>query len=214
MILNKKIFLFLVFTFFIFGSFIIKAQSEKKDKTILIPSESSPSLLNPKKNMSLNFKLNDLSPNTNKTPEINMMDQEDFIDPSEYYTARMNKKKGEKSKNSNLLKKDIYLGDFKTGDENINVVFRDHEYPDGDIIQIKVNDKVVINSIILQEQFRGINIELENGFNRIDFIALNQGESGPNTAELKVYTHSGSLVGSNRWNLATGAKATYIVVKE
>ena len=214
MILNKKIFLFLVFTFFIFGSFIIKAQSEKKDKTILIPSESSPSLLNPKKNMSLNFKLNDLSPNTNKTPEINMMDQEDFIDPSEYYTARMNKEKGEKSKNSNLLKKDIYLGDFKTGDENINVVFRDHEYPDGDIIQIKVNDKVVINSIILQEQFRGINIELENGFNRIDFIALNQGESGPNTAELKVYTHSGSLVGSNRWNLATGAKATYIVVKE
>ena len=214
MILNKKIFLFLVFTFFIFGSFIIKAQSEKKDKTILIPNESYPSLLNPKKNMSLNFKLNDLSPNTNKTPEINMMDQEDFIDPSEYYTARMNKKKGEKSKNSNLLKKDIYLGDFKTGDENINVVFRDHEYPDGDIIQIKVNDKVVINSIILQEQFRGINIELENGFNRIDFIALNQGESGPNTAELKVYTHSGSLVGSNRWNLATGAKATYIVVKE
>ena len=214
MILNKKIFLFLVFTFFIFGNFIVKAQSEKKDKTILIPSESSPSLLNPKKNMSLNFKLNDLSPNTNKTPEINMMDQEDFIDPSEYYTARMNKKKGEKSKNSNLLKKDIYLGDFKTGDENINVVFRDHEYPDGDIIQIKVNDKVVINSIILQEQFRGINIELENGFNRIDFIALNQGESGPNTAELKVYTHSGSLVGSNRWNLATGAKATYIVVKE
>ena len=214
MILNKKIFLFLFFIFFIFGSFIIKAQSEKKDKTILIPSESSPSLLNPKKNMSLNFKLNDLSPNTNKTPEINMMDQEDFIDPSEYYTARMNKKKGEKSKNSNLLKKDIYLGDFKTSDENINVVFRDHEYPDGDIIQIKVNDKVVINSIILQEQFRGINIELENGFNRIDFIALNQGESGPNTAELKVYTHSGSLVGSNRWNLATGAKATYIVVKE
>ena len=214
MVLNKKIFLFLVYTFFIFGSFIIKAQSEKKDKTILIPSESSPSLLNPKKNMSLNFKLNDLSPNTNKTPEINMMDQEDFIDPSEYYTARMNKKKGEKSKNSNILKKDIYLGDFKTGDENINVVFRDHEYPDGDIIQIKVNDKVVINSIILQEQFRGINIELENGFNRIDFIALNQGESGPNTAELKVYTHSGSLVGSNRWNLATGAKATYIVVKE
>ena len=106
------------------------------------------------------------------------------------------------------------MGDFKTSDENINVVFRDHEYPDGDIIQIKVNDKVVINSIILQEQFRGINIELENGFNRIDFIALNQGESGPNTAELKVYTHSGSLVGSNRWNLATGAKATYIVVKE
>jgi hypothetical protein len=71
-----------------------------------------------------------------------------------------------------------------------------------------------MGSILLEESFKGVNIELEEGFNRIDFIALNQGESGPNTAELKVYTHSGKLVGSNRWNLATGVKATYIVVKE
>ena len=143
-----------------------------------------------------------------------MMDQEDFIDPSEYYTSRMNKKKGEKNKNADYFKNDMYLGDFKTGEQNINVVLRDHEYPDGDMIQIRVNDKVVIGSIVLEESFKGVSIELEEGFNRIDFIALNQGESGPNTAELKVYTHSGMLVGSNRWNLATGVKATYIVVKE
>ena len=47
----------------------------------------------------------------------------------------------------------------------------------------------------------------------IDFVALNQGSSGPNTAEVRVYDDIGNLVGNNRWNLATGVKATYIVYK-
>tara|TARA_B110000116_G_C16766811_1_gene551261 strand:- start:738 stop:1388 length:651 start_codon:yes stop_codon:yes gene_type:complete len=192
----------------------IFSQSEKSEKVIIVPEEKSPLLLSPKKNMSLNFKLNDLTPNKENNSNINMMDQEEFIDPNEYYTSRMNRKQGEKNKVVDYFQNDLYLGDFKTGDQNINVVFRDHEYPDGDMIQIRVNDKVVMGSILLEESFKGVNIELEEGFNRIDFIALNQGESGPNTAELKVYTHSGKLVGSNRWNLATGVKATYIVVKE
>ena len=203
-------------TFFSLWSFVLSAQSENK-KISLFNSGKTPTLLlntTPKKDMSLNFKLNDLNLNEKNSSKINMMDQEDFIDPSEYYTSRMNKKKGEKNKNADYFKNDMYLGDFKTGEQNINVVLRDHEYPDGDMIQIRVNDKVVIGSIVLEESFKGVSIELEEGFNRIDFIALNQGESGPNTAELKVYTHSGMLVGSNRWNLATGVKATYIVVKE
>ena len=194
----------------------VNAQSENK-KISKFDFGKTPSLLlnsNPEKDMSLNFKLNDLNLNKENGSKINMMDKEDFIDPSEYYTARMNKKKGEKNKNADYYKNDMYLGDFKTSDQNINVVFRDHEYPDGDMIQIRVNDKIVMGSIILEESFKGVSIDLEEGFNRIDFIALNQGESGPNTAELKVYTHSGNLVGSNRWNLATGVKATYIVVKE
>ena len=190
------------------------SQSEKKEKVIIVPEEKSPLLLSPKKNMSLNFKLNDLTPNKENNSNINMLNQEKFINPADYYTSRMNKEQKEKNKIPDKYKKDMYLGDFKTSDQNINVVFRDHEYPDGDMIQIRVNDKVVMGSILLEESFKGVNIELEEGFNRIDFIALNQGESGPNTAELKVYTHSGKLVGSNRWNLATGVKATYIVVKE
>ena len=203
-------------TFFSLWSFVLSAQSENK-KISLFNSGKTPTLLlnaNPKEDMSLNFKLNDLNLNKKNSSKINMMDQEAFVDPSEYYTSRMNKKKGEKNKNADSFKNDMYLGDFKTGEQNINVVLRDHEYPDGDMIQIRVNDKVVIGSIVLEESFKGVSIELEEGFNRIDFIALNQGESGPNTAELKVYTHSGMLVGSNRWNLATGVKATYIVVKE
>jgi hypothetical protein len=31
---------------------------------------------------------------------------------------------------------------------------------------------------------------------------------------VRVFDDEGKLVGANRWNLATGVKATYIIVKE
>ena len=49
--------------------------------------------------------------------------------------------------------------------------------------------------------------------NKIDFVALNQGSSGPNTAELRIYDDNKKLLSSNQWNLATGSKATLIIVK-
>jgi hypothetical protein len=55
---------------------------------------------------------------------------------------------------------------------------------------------------------------LVSGFNKIDFTALNQGSSGPNTAELRVYDDNNNMISSNQWNLSTGATATFIVVKQ
>ena len=66
----------------------------------------------------------------------------------------------------------------------------------------------------MNSSFRGINLKLKEGFNKIDFIALNQGESGPNTAELRIYDDNDVLLSANQWNLATGAKATLIIVKQ
>jgi hypothetical protein len=43
----------------------------------------------------------------------------------------------------------------------------------------------------LNSNFKGFEIVLEKGFNKIDFVALNQGSSGPNTAEFKVYDDKG-----------------------
>jgi len=77
-----------------------------------------------------------------------------------------------------------------------------------------VNDKEVVPQVLLQERYKTVAIELRMGFNKIDFVALNQGTSGPNTAEVRVFDDEGKLVGANRWNLATGVKATYIIVKE
>ncbi len=212
MIYSKKY--FIIIKLLIVSSINLCAQSESNKIQIFTPNENLPSLLN--KNTNKNLPLNLGIEKTNNEPNINMdiSEQEKFINPSEYYTSRLNRKKGESNKMPDEYKNDMYLGDFLTSENSVNVTFRDHEYPDGDRIQIRVNDKLVVANILLVETFKGLNIELEEGFNRIDFIALNQGESGPNTAELKVYTNSGSLVGSNQWNLATGVKATYIVVKE
>ncbi len=85
---------------------------------------------------------------------------------------------------------------------------------DGDRVSILVNDQIVIQNLTLNSTFRGINLKLGEGFNKIDFIALNQGDSGPNTAELRIYDDNERLISSNQWNLATGAKATLIIVKQ
>ena len=56
---------------------------------------------------------------------------------------------------------------------------------DGDRVSILVNDEVIVENLTLTYEFRGINLKLKEGFNKIDFVALNQGSSGPNTAELE-----------------------------
>ena len=136
-----------------------------------------------------------------------------FLNAGKQYLNRLNRSK-EKEKNPNQFKTDQYLGDFKNNGRFVQIAVRDHESPDGDLIRIMLNDKEIVPRILLMERFRSISIDLVMGFNKIDFVALNQGTSGPNTAEVRVFDDEGKLVGANRWNLATGVKATYIIVKE
>ena len=138
-------------------------------------------------------------------------DNEYFLNPGDTYLKRLNK---EKEKNPNNYTGDAYLGDVKTISETANIVCRDFEYVDGDRVRIMVNDEIVVQNLTLDSSFRGINLKLGEGFNKIDFIALNQGDSGPNTAELRIYDDNDVLISSNQWNLATGAKATLIIVKQ
>lgn len=142
-----------------------------------------------------------------------MMNSNDeyFLNPNDVYKKRLNK---EKEKNPNSYKGDAYLGDIATISDEANIVCRDFEYVDGDRVRILVNDKIVVQNLTLDSSFRGINLKLNEGFNKIDFVALNQGSSGPNTAELRIYDDNKKLLSSNQWNLATGAKATLIIVKK
>ncbi|MDA8587705.1 hypothetical protein N9K92_01830, partial [Flavobacteriaceae bacterium] len=80
---------------------------------------------------------------------------------------------------------------------------------DGDRVRISVNDSIVIYNLYLESSFSGFKLPLSKGF-----TALNQGSSGPNTAELRVFDDANSLISSNQWNLSTGATATFIVVKK
>ncbi|MEN9656444.1 MAG: hypothetical protein RL311_1425, partial [Bacteroidota bacterium] len=93
-------------------------------------------------------------------------------------------------------------------------MYRDAAYVDGDIIRVYLNDKIIESQVTLDGVFKGFEIELVNGFNKIDFEALNQGTSGPNTAEFRVYDDKGSLISASQWNLGTGFKATILLVKE
>ena len=199
----------------------IIGETKEPKKLILPPPENNaPSLLAPKKqkqflsedffNPTIEFKdpKNDVN-----NPPINFGKSEQFLDPGKQYLNRLNRRP-EKEKNPNQFKVDQYLGDFRNNGKFVQIAVRDHESPDGDLIRVMLNDKEVIPRVLLLERFKTFSIDLILGFNKIDFVALNQGESGPNTAEVRVFDDEGKLVGSNRWNLATGVKATYIIVKE
>lgn len=110
--------------------------------------------------------------------------------------------------------KDQYLGDFKTTAKKATFMYRDHEFVDGDMIRVFVNGDIVIPQARLEGHFKGFDVPLQDGFNKIDFQALNQGSSGPNTAQLNIYDEIGNLLASYEWNLLTGNKATAIVVKQ
>lgn len=137
---------------------------------------------------------------------------EEFANPGDQYVKKLNKKQG--GEEQVAVKGNQYFGDFKNNGDFVNIVFRDHGAPDGDMIKISVNDVVVVASVTLTTDFRTLKLPLKPGFNKVDFEALNQGTSGPNTAEFHVFDDKGNLVVANRWNLATGFKATAIIVKE
>jgi len=106
------------------------------------------------------------------------------------------------------------LGSFRTETDNITIICRDFQYPDGDMVTILVNNIPVITNITLRQNYQKFTIPVGVGINRIAFKALNQGSSGPNTAAFKVYDDSNNLISSNEWNLATGAVATILIAKD
>lgn len=209
--------IFLILSIFSFSNFV-QAQGEfmnnstsiaPKGNSMNVPNISSPTIKAPsifdkpatKKTTSI------MEPNT-----MEFMNTNKFINPGEEVKEKLNKFEGQD--NSKAFRKNEFLGDFKSNGEFVRISYRDFGAIDGDLISVLVNDKVMYARIFLDGTFRGIELGLEKGFNKIDFLALNEGASAPNTAEFRVYDDQGLLVSANQWNLATGFKATIIIVKE
>ena len=110
--------------------------------------------------------------------------------------------------------RDQYLGELRTGSLNVTIMYRDHEYVDGDRVRIYVNGDIVKSSVYLSAGFNGFTFLLQPGFNKVEFQALNQGSSGPNTAELRIFNEEGDVISANQWNLTTGRKATVTIIQE
>lgn len=110
------------------------------------------------------------------------------------------------------LASNFSLGTSTTTTKTVKVECRDYSYVDGDRIRIYVNEQVVSDNIGLKGNYYVYYVTLEKGYNRIDFQALNQGLSGPNTAELTLYDANGKVLSSKEWNLLTGETATLGVI--
>ncbi|WP_426092149.1 hypothetical protein [Flavobacterium sp. DSR3-2] len=163
----------------------------------------NPEIFNPNPSLSLP---------TTPANNFSMTPKNEFINPGDVYKDKWNKK--EENKDGYVYRKNQNLGNFSTGSVTAKVMYRDAAYVDGDQIRVYLNDKVIQYQVNLDNDFKGFEIVLEKGFNKIDFEALNQGSSGPNTAEFKVYDDKGVLISASQWNLGTGFKATIILVKE
>jgi hypothetical protein len=141
--------------------------------------------------------------------------QENFLDVPKinYVNPEKITKKAESSEVVNY-KKNQNLGTFKTGSLTAKVRYRDAAYVDGDKIRVYLNDKVIKYEVVLDGDFKGFEIKLEKGVNKIDFEALNEGFAPPNTAEFQVYDDKGGIISANQWNLGIDFKATLILMKE
>ena len=219
--MNYRIYLILLLIFFSYTSMI--AQIETDDNSIKfeiveddfespsgfeLPPIEIPSIIKPKNPL----QFNDFSNLGKKDSELlDITFEEHFLDLKTDTAPKYFTKDKAASKE---FGKDQYLGEIRTGSKNVTIMYRDHEYVDGDRVRIYVNGDVVKNNAYLSGSFNGFTFPLQSGFNKIEFQALNQGTSGPNTAELRIFDEDGNILSTNQWNLLTGRKAMVSIIRE
>lgn len=144
--------------------------------------------------------------------------QKDDLENKGIITAEMqylkNYKKNTKEFEGNFPKVNQNLGGFSTTSRNLVIFCRDHQAPDGDTVTIYLNDQPIVINVILQNSFQKFVIPLKEGVNTLYFKALNQGQSGPNTAQFLVFDENQQVICENQWNLATGAKAFLTIARD
>ncbi|WP_233451058.1 hypothetical protein [Hanstruepera ponticola] len=211
---------------------VLQAQVDGSNNTTIIPAETNQSdgdssldikpldnkgLSNPNSN-----RINGMSvPNTSSSnnSEFSMFPKEKFGNPGEIYSEKL--KKQEKKHDLGIegqtlgAVEDQYLGDFKTKSKKVTIAYKDGGgVVDGDRIRVFADEDIIRAEVLLSYTMTGFELELKEGFNKLDFQALNEGEASPNTAEVLILDEGGNVIAHEYWALATGVKATIIVVKE
>ena len=153
-----------------------------------------------------NYNLN----NALKKPDFDITKRTDLVTPT--WDIKQTFKEGNST--STKFRKDYYLGELETDSKYIIIKCRDHEYVDGDRIKLLLNNIVIHPNINLTESYYTIDIDLDEGYNNIEFVALNEGESSPNTAQLSVFDENGVNLSNNKWLITTGYKARLVVFKK
>lgn len=143
-------------------------------------------------------------------PTIDLTQKTDLLDPGVKFKGQ----KFTRDSSGPNFRSDTFLGELRTGENLLQMICRDHQYQDGDRVRVWIDDVIVVKEIYLTNAFQGFHINLKPGFNKVEIEALNQGSSGPNTAQFKVMDEQGKVLSENVWNLNAGVKATLIVIKE
>ena len=188
---------------------IISLDTNNIDKESFYLNRIKPiGLTNKEQKSFFNFNL-DFDINSNKQ-EIDITNKTDLVSP----TWVIRQKFAEGGVNKSKFSKDFYLGELETNSEYIIIKCRDHEYVDGDRIRLMINGAVIHPNISLSAVFYVVDVDLEEGYNNIDFIALNEGESSPNTAQLIVIDEFGKQLSNKKWLISKGYKAKLVIFKK
>jgi len=190
----------------------IESKKDTSNSNILFPSNPKPDnsfggLNSPKANSEFSLPKKEFS-----------MFGETFGNPGELFEKKLTKTIKEIKEEMYLGSKgsttDQYFGDFTTKAQYVYVMYSDYGEQDGDYINISVNDEIINPRIMLTNANQGFKLDLKEGFNKIDFLALTEGYLTPNTAFFKVVDDQQNTITSNYWALAVNVKATIIIVKE
>lgn len=145
---------------------------------------------------------------------LSMEKKNDFVSRGAEFEDKANASVRSKGESNAAFRGHQFFGELTTKSQYLNVLASDYGLQDGDRIKVLINDRVVIEEFTLTNNSKALQLMLSPGFNKIDFEAMNQGTSGPNTAEFAIYDDKEKLLMSNQWNLATGFKASVMVIKE
>lgn len=212
-----KIYLLLfIFSCFSFNSWAQKDRPFKVAKFKLewdVPSTNNESALNLpsieyksilKQNDSYLKKYSVLKKENQKTSVLET--KTDFKTLGDEYKQKLNK---EINKGSAV---DVFFGKFIVETPRIKIRTRDFATPDGDRVRIILDGVTLVENIYLENAFKEHYIDLKEGDNLLDILALNQGLEGPNTATFEIYDDAGNLITANDWNLNTGLAAKFLLV--
>ena len=134
------------------------------------------------------------------------------LNPGKIKANEMNKSM--QKEHPEFYARDQLFGVIRTKSKYVKVVYFDFADPDGDIIRIWENDIVMVQNAYLTTSHKEIILDLFQSSNKIEFEALNEGYSAPNTAQFNIYDDKGLLIYSNQWGLSSGYRASIIIEKE
>jgi hypothetical protein len=149
---------------------------------------------------------------------ISMQNKNPFVNSGDKIVEKLNNKLRSQEGNPNIdysvFRKNESFGEFRTKSTFVTLSCKDHGEIDGDRISVYVNGKMYIEQITLQYDFQQINVNLVKGINKIDFVMLNEGYSSPNTTQYIILDDQNKVISGQVYALATGFKASIIIVRE